>query len=300
MEGIVLPRQKAGARRSRAPQGGRRHRTSGADSVRTAMAQAAISTIEPLVELFLELGITSPEAESLWRGVFVHQCREWLRRREGGEPPSDVRVALISGVHRNFVSRLLAEAPKISAVRERKGHRAARMLEAWHRDPIYLDSSGKPRDLPERGPAPSFETLADSHIPGAPVRALLRELHRAGVIEFLADRRIRVRTRGVRLPGVTPTNLDQLGRSSAAYLRTLIHNLREPREPWLNEALPPIEIAPDRIPLVREVIYRRTVAFLQSLEAELASERRRGTTLKGSTALSISIFESSGSRGRVT
>lgn len=255
------------------------------------MAHAAVRALEPLVELFLELGITSPEAESLWRGVFVHKCREWLGSREGGRTPSDVRVALVSGVHRNFVSHLLSEPPKISAARERKGHRAARMLDAWHREPVYLDSSGKPRDLPERGRAPSFEALAAIHMPGAPLGALLRELHRAGVVELLADRRIRVRARGMRIPGITLANLDQVGRRSAAYLRTLIHNLRQPHDPWLHESLDTIEVAPSRVPLVRDVIYRRTVAFLQSLEAELASERRRSAVLKSSTHLSIAIFE---------
>ena len=263
----------------------------GADSARTAMAHAAMNAVEPLVELFLELGITSPEAESLLRGVFVHKCREWLSRREGGEAPSDVRVALVSGVHRNFVSRLLAEPPKIAAARERKGHRAARMVDAWHRNPIYLDSSGKPRDLPERGPAPSFEALAASHMPGAPGGAVLRELHRAGVIELLADRRIRIRVRAMRIPGLTVTNLSQIGRSSGAYLRTLIHNLRQPQNAWLNEALSEIEVAKNRVPLVREVIYRRTVAFLQSLEAELASERRRkGKSGRGNERISVVAF----------
>jgi hypothetical protein len=257
------------------------------------MAHAAMNALEPLAELFLELGITSPEAESLWRGVFVHKCREWLSRREGGEPPSDVRVALVSGVHRNFVRRLLAEPPKIAAVRERKGHRAARMLDAWHRDPQYLDSNGKPRDLPERGPAPSFEALAASHRLGAPGGAVLRELHRAGVVELLADRRIRVRVRGMRIPGVTPANLKQIGRRSAAYLHTLIHNLRQPHDPWLNEALSDIEVSPNRVPLVREVIYQRTVAFLQSLEAELASERRRkGKYGRRGERISVVAFES--------
>ncbi|MGH8142175.1 MAG: hypothetical protein ACREU2_06635, partial [Steroidobacteraceae bacterium] len=91
-----------------------------------------MAAIEPLVELFLELGVTSPEAESLLRSLFVHKSRVWLSRQSGGEDPSDVRVALVTGVHRNFVSRLLAEPPKISATRARKGHRAARLLRAWY------------------------------------------------------------------------------------------------------------------------------------------------------------------------
>lgn len=276
-----------GQKKSRRQRGGK----PAANSARAAMAHAAISSVEPLVELFLELGITSPEAESLWRGVYVHKCREWLSRGEGGKPPSDVRVALVSGVHRNFVRRLLAEPPKIASARELKGHRATRMLDTWHRDPVYLDSSGKPRDLPERGAPPSFEALAASHMPGAPRGAVLRELHRAGIVDLLPDRRVRIRVRDVRIPGVTLANLNQIGKSSAAYLRTLIHNLRQPHEPWLNETLSDIEVASNRMPLVREVIYRRTVAFLQSLEAELASERRRHVKYgRGNEHISVVAF----------
>jgi hypothetical protein len=48
------------------------------DSRKAALARAAMTAIEPLVDLLLELGITSPEAESL----------------EGGADPSDVPMSL--------------------------------------------------------------------------------------------------------------------------------------------------------------------------------------------------------------
>ena len=125
------------------------------------MARAAMAAVEPLVELLLELGVTSPEAESLLRGVFVHKTRDWLTRQgEGGSEPSDARVSLVTGVHRNFVRRILTEPPKIADAREQKSNRANRLLEAWHSDPDYLDTSGKPRDLPEKGGKPSFLSLS--------------------------------------------------------------------------------------------------------------------------------------------
>src|ERR1700691_1687927 len=139
---------------------GRRH-TAVSISGRTAIARAAMAAAEPLVELLLELGVTSPEAESLLRGVFVHKTREWLARQsEGTTEPSDARVSLVTGVHRNFVRRILAEPPKIADGREQKSNRANRLLQAWYSDPIYLDTSGKPRDLPEKGGRPSFQSLS--------------------------------------------------------------------------------------------------------------------------------------------
>ena len=73
-----------------------------------------------------------------------------------GQSPSDVRVSLVTGVHRNFVRRILAEPPRIAAAREQKKHRTARLLEAWYTDPAYLDSSGKPRDLSKKAAGAQF------------------------------------------------------------------------------------------------------------------------------------------------
>jgi len=108
-----------------------------------------MAAVEPLVDLFLELGITSPEAESLLRSLYVHKARDWLAAQNGGASPSDARVALVTGVHRNFVHQILSEPPAIAIARQRKGHRADKLLDAWHKQPSYLDNAGKPRDLPD-------------------------------------------------------------------------------------------------------------------------------------------------------
>ena len=197
---------------------------------KAALARSAMTAVEPLVELFLELGITSPEAESLLRSLFVHKARAWLGQA-GEEDPSDVRVALITGVHRNFVRSILAEPPRIAAAREHKGHRASQLLEAWHSDPHYLDSSGKPRDLSERDQEPSFFTLASTYVPAAAPSVVLEELHRAGLVQRLSEHRVRVRSRVFRMHGVNAANIAELGQRARDLLETLTHNLRQPEAP---------------------------------------------------------------------
>lgn len=278
-----------------------RQRSAGpSSSTRAALARAAMAAVEPLVELFLDLGITSPEAESLLRSLFVHKSREWLARQNAGTIPSDVRVALVTGVHRNFVSRLLAQPPRIAEARQRKGHRATRLLQAWYDDPRYLDSSGKPRDLPEKGPAPSFEALASAWLPGPTPGVVLHELQRAGVVQLLADQRVRVRTRSMRVPGRNKLNINDMGMRARQLLETLTHNLRDPQQPLFCESIPPVDIDEMRVPVVQEVINRRATAFLQSLQAELRSERRRTPTRrKGKTTrFSLTVFESRERAGR--
>jgi len=265
---------------------GSRTRTKG--STKASMARAAMAAVEPLVELFLELGITSPEAESLLRSLYVHKARDWLAAQNGGVSPSDARVALVTGVHRNFVHQILSEPPAIAIARQRKGHRADKLLAAWHQQPSYLDNAGKPRDLPEKGPAPSFEALVNAHVPGAATGVVLAELTRAGVVQLLSDRRVRVRSRSMRLAGVNIGSLADLGNRAKELLETLRHNLRQPQDRLFAESLPAIELDANRLPVVREVINRRASAFLHSLEQELASEKRlRRRTRSPSVSLSV-------------
>ncbi len=270
-----------------------RSRTRPKPSTKASMARAAMAAVEPLVELFLELGITSPEAESLFRSLYVHKAHDWLAAQKDGVSPSDARVALVTGVHRNFVHQILSEPPAIAIARQRKGHRADKLLEAWHKEPSYLDNGGKPRDLPERGPAPSFEALVNAYVPGAATGVVLAELDRAGVVQLLSDRRVRIRSRSMRVAGVNIGSLADLGARAKELLETLRHNLRQPHDRLFAESLPAIELDASRLPVVREVINRRASAFLQSLEQELASETTRPVRDRRRKAarLSLTVLE---------
>jgi len=252
--------------------------------------------IEPLVQLFLELGISSPEAESLLRGLFVHKSRQWLASQGDGSDPSDVRVALVTGVHRNFVRRLLREPPRIAETRQRKGHAATRLLRAWYSDVRYLDSSGKPRDLPEKGPSPSFETLARAYLRGPTPGVILRELLRTRAVERLTEQRVRACSRYVRAPGLSLPNIREIGVRSKQLIETLTANLRGPRDALFCDSMSSIDVAETRAPVVHEVINRRATAFLQSLEAELASERSYHSRSRGArrVRLSVTVFEAKG------
>ena len=262
---------------------------------KAALVRSAMAAVEPLVELFLELGITSPEAESLLRSLFVHKARKWLAESSAGAlSPSAVRVSLVTGVHRNFVRRILAEPPRIAAARTQKKHRTARLLEVWHTDPVYLDSSAKPRDLSKRQPEPSFFTLASTYVPGAAPGVVLQELHRAGVVQLLPEERVRVRSRTFRVHGVNASGIGELGSRSRELLETMIHNLREPDERILCESMPAIEVDAARVPVIRDLIARRVSNFLAAIEQELAIESSLSHRRKSKKRIRIGLtaFES--------
>lgn len=246
----------------------------GADR-RAAIAKAAMAAIEPLVELLLELGMTSPEAESLLRSLYIHKARAWLVQRNGGQVPSDVRVALITGVHRNFVRELLSEPPQVAQGRQRRGYLAGRVLRAWHTNPAYRTDSDKPRDLPEKGEKPSFATLVAESLPGASAGPVLQELIRAGAVESLGDHRVRVRARTLRQPGLSLDNVVVFGREAKAVLATMTRKLYEPNASGYCDSTGAVRIEQKKVPLIREVVRRRAENFLSALKKSSQPKRRR-------------------------
>jgi hypothetical protein len=264
----------------------------GRPSARAKMALAALTAVEPLLDLFLRIGLTSPEVESLMRGVFVHKSREWLARQNGGQPPSNVRVSLVSGVHRNFVHRILAEPPRIAPARERRANRIGPLLQAWHNENQYLDDSGKPRDLPERGESPSFLSLVREHLPGTSPSEILQALLRSGVVESLPNHRVRVRSQTVRQLGITLENVTELGLRAKAIIGTLIWNLDNVRDGLFFESTPVVEIDADRMAVVREVISRRATTFLAAITQELTSEKPGRKASGRRSKISLAVIES--------
>jgi hypothetical protein len=269
------------------------------ESGKATLARAAMIALEPVVEVLLELGVTSPEAESLLRSLFIHKAREWLARRgEDGASPSDVRVALVTGVHRNFVRHILAEPPRIAAAREQRGHSSARLLEAWHADRKYLDSSGKPRDLPERGRESSFSTLATTYLPGTAPGVVLDELERAGLVQRLAERRVRVRSRAIRPYGFNVGSVGEMGNRGKEFLETLHHNLRQPASPLFCDGTAILDIDTSLLPVVRNLINSRATTFLIAMQNELAIEvnKSRRRKARARAKIGLTVFETEQTR----
>lgn len=242
--------------------------------------------MQPLLDLLLRIGITSPEAESLMRGLFIHRAREWLTSQAGASP-SDSRVALVTGVHRNFVRKILAQPPEIPRSREGRAYRPGRLLRAWRADPQYCDDGGNPRDIPEIGPAPSFATLAAQYLPGHTPSVVLEELLRAGAVQSLAEHRVRIRSRTARPPGLHLDNVAAYGKQVHAFLTALTAPLLDPEDGGYFEVTPLLTVPAAKVPIARQVLSRRAGSFLTGLEQELGRESRaaRGKSVRMSVAV---------------
>ncbi len=181
------------------------------------MAKALSAALEPLIDVCLKIGITSPEMESLLRVAFVQRAFEKLpRHANSGRGPSDSRVGIAAGVHRTEVTRIrtaggTASARETMETKERLYSKSARVLHGWKTDSRFTTSGGLPLDLPmERNKQRrSFEDLVEKYAPGNHPGTVLKELRRRGNVELLDAEIIRFKSSTTRSKGVTPANVAQ-------------------------------------------------------------------------------------------
>ncbi|HTD58257.1 MAG TPA: DUF6502 family protein [Solirubrobacteraceae bacterium] len=164
-------------------EGGERHRS-----------DAVISDVEAafklLARLLIDRGVSSPEAESLFRAVCVHQVAHAQAAR--GKRPNVSRIALVTGLDRKEVGQILKSPPRVNPALETRC-RANRVLAGWHDDRTFVRKA-RPLALPIKAAErnrPSFWMLANRYAPDVYPGLILRELSRIGALEKLQNGKVR-------------------------------------------------------------------------------------------------------------
>jgi Family of unknown function (DUF6502) len=163
------------------------------NSNESAIRNACRTLLRPVAAMMLKCGMTWKEFSDLSKSAFV----ESATRDYGiqGRPTNVSRVSILTGISRKEVKRqrdlAAAERP---AARE-KTTDATRLLSGWHQDPDYLDTNSEPALLPERGPAPSFESLCVQYGGDIPVTALLKELLKTNAVGRVDDGQLQALSR---------------------------------------------------------------------------------------------------------
>ena len=135
----------------------------------------------PLARLCVAHGLAHAPVEELLKRAFVRAARE----ASSGSGARDVsRVATATGLSRREVARLSGELPPLPAQRPSP---AGRLYAHWMTHPDCAGPDGQPLALPRGGPAPSFESLAQSITRHVHPRSLLDEMLRLGLVSLSDD-----------------------------------------------------------------------------------------------------------------
>ena len=260
------------------------------------VARALSAALEPLIDVCLTIGITSPEFESLLRATFVQRAIEKLpRHRRTGWGPSDSKVGLAAGVHRSEVGRIRAAGGAAGAKgtmekKQRLYSKSARVLLGWTTDARFMTSGGLPLDLPmERSKQRrSFEDLVDKYAPGNHPGSVLKELRRRGNVDLLNDI-VRFKGTTTRSSGLTKSNVAGVALRIKHLGDTLVHNIVSAQQSRLYAETKTLSLDVEQLALIRAVLERRAKTFISALESECQTRIVTGVSGKAKR-MGVSVF----------
>jgi len=265
----------------------------GLDSRTVRLLKTLETVFEPLAKLLVEHGISSPEAERLLRAVCVREVAK--ASAIPGKRPNASRVALVTGVDRGVVRRILKTRHKAGEVNYRR-HRVNRVLAGWHSDATY-SSGGRPLSLPikttrARGYTRSnFWALAKRYAPGVYPGLILSELLRVGAVEELQNGCLRVRTREYRAAEFSRESVNELGARVRDLIQTMLNNATEAGWPRVCRTVETPDIDPKFLPLIRKLFADRSESMLSGLSEELTSSRWNQTDPVGpGVRIGVTVF----------
>lgn len=227
--------------------------------------EMAIATLlRPLFRLLLRQSMSFIAFEEIAKRVFVEVAMKDFGIE--GKSPSMSRAAILSGLTRKEVARLLSEpAPGEQEPGERY-NRAARVLTGWQRDVDFTDSDGSPAWLKDEGPR-SFAELVRRYSGDVPARAVLDELLRVGAVRRHEDGRIEPVARAYVPAASVADKLAILGSDVADLIATIEHNIDHGHvEPRFQRKVMYHRIAASHLPALRRLSAVQAQALLERMD----------------------------------
>lgn len=240
--------------------------------------EALIAMAESIAPLLLAEGISCPDAERVLRSVCIHEAARAEASR--GHRPNASRLALLTGVDRHVVARILQIAPKPDPAQlQTHRHRLNRVLAAWHSDPDYCEA-GRPRALEIRAGQRrrTFWTLSKAHAKDAYPPLILNELLKVGAVEKLRNGRVRPRARTYKAKDLDEEAVQQIGARVRDLTRTMLSNMSAEAGRRVCETVQTADIDPGQLALVRQAVQERTHEMMVSVRELLSSPRWRRTS----------------------
>jgi Family of unknown function (DUF6502) len=236
--------------------------------------QAFNAVVEIIAPLMVAEGISSREAESSLRTVFV---RTTASLEGSTEPRSNAaRVALLTGVDRHVVASILRGPRPVTPDREKRRHRLNRVLTEWHEDPNYT-VAGQPKELDIRTfhRRRSFWTLAKTYAKDIYPGLILKELLKVEAIERLPNGRVRPLMRSYKASGLGEDGIDEIAQRVRDLTRTLLNNLSATNTQRVCGTVQTIDVDEKTLPFLRRALEARSAATLVALDQLLNNPKWR-------------------------
>ena len=233
-----------------------------------ALNTALVKLLRPLIRLMLRHSMPFSTFEDLAKRAYVDVAMNDFAIP--GKKPSISRAAILSGLTRKDVQRLVSSNDEPGELPEERYNRAARVLTGWIRDPDFLNRNGQPRTLEVDSDA-GFAALVRRHSGDVPVRAVLDELLRVGAVVQGGDGRLAPVARAYVPQRGEAEKMDILGTDVAGLIDTIDHNIQHgATDPRFQRKVSYRSIAVHHLPAFRKLSSTHSQALLEKLDRWLA------------------------------
>jgi hypothetical protein len=194
------------------------------DEIKRALHAAVLRLLRPLVRLLLHHSVPYETFADLARWVYVDVAEKEFALPNKKQTAS--RISVITGLNRKEVARLQEMTVEDNAGAIASFNRAEKVVTAWLHEYPKAGNPGHATTLPLEGEH-SFAALVKRYSGDMPVRAVLDELLRVGVVRKLESGDIELLSEPTIVAETENRQavLTQFGENSTDFLSTISHNV---------------------------------------------------------------------------
>jgi hypothetical protein len=230
--------------------------------------------LRPLVRILLRHGISYAEFAEIVKAVYVEIAVTDFKVE--GKRGTKSRIAVVTGLTRKEVSRVVESARGDSDDSKSNLNRVARVLAGWHTDPDFLGPYGMPLEIRyEEGgiSAVNFSTLVRRYSGDMSPRSMLDELIRVGAVVETEPGWLKVLRRVYEPQTLALDNFERVGAVVKNFIDTVDFNLQK-KEPGSGRferiVYSPEGIRREDFPKFRNYINERCQALLEEIDNWIA------------------------------
>jgi len=237
-------------------------------------AAALRRLLRPVVRQMIAYGVSYPAFEQIAKRLFLEVAEEEFALPFKRQTVS--RIALVTGMSRKEIAHLRGERGLVD-LPEVEESAVTHVIGRWMAGPPYATPDGIPRRLLYESADPhtaSFARLVRELGPDVPVRTLLDELLRLGIVALAPDGDVLLR-REVHIPDDDGEGkFVLLGTDPSELFSTIVHNIEQADAPWLQRKVAYDNIGAAALPALRDETRQAGLDFVRRVNALLASYDR--------------------------
>ncbi|MEX0977169.1 MAG: DUF6502 family protein [Woeseia sp.] len=198
------------------------------NSVKPGLLAAFRVLLRPLIRILLRHGISFAEFAEIVKAVYVEIAVTDFKVE--GKRGTKSRIAVISGLTRKEVSRVIELAGAENQGGKSNLNRVARVLAGWHTDPDFIGPYGMPLEIRYEDSAPNvvtFSNLVRRYSGDMSSRSMLDELVRVGAVVETEPGWLKVLRRVYEPQTLAQDNFERVGEVVKNFVDTVDFNLQK-------------------------------------------------------------------------